>query len=628
MTLPLLPDGWRHFLGFAGYDYIAEMDRELRYFDVSANYERLLGRTREELLGRTALELGLIHPEDIDELREGLRPLFEGGTPVRVEYRFRVAGGAWAWAESSGQAFLNSAGVWRCVFISRDISVRKEMEASLAASEADYRSLIEHAVDAILIGNARGEIMRANARAFELTGYGPDDLLGMNFAALFSADEHKRAPLRYDLLDRGEDVRSERLVTRRDRTTVPVEMNTRKLPDGRYQTFMRDITERRRVERALRQTQKLESLGVLAGGIAHDFNNLLTAILGNLNLAQLFVAPESRAHPYLGAVEKIVLKAAELTRQMLAYSGKGSFVVRSHDLNQVVQEMTHLLEVSISKKVSLRLRLDPNIVPIDADVAQIQQVILNLVTNASDAVGDAEGAISISTRVMDLDDAYIAGTFASQKLSPGRYVAMEVSDTGSGIPAEIMDRIFDPFFTTKAAGRGLGLSAMLGILRGHGAGYKIYSERGRGTTFKLLFPASVKPQARAPETPEQELSPLHGTVLLVDDEETLLETLPPALEHFGLHVLTARDGREAVDLYRRDPSAVDVVLMDVTMPRMDGREAFWEVRKLRADARVILSSGYHEESVESLRNEGLADFIQKPYQLSELRRVLARVLAR
>ena len=628
MTLPLLPDGWRHFLGFAGYDYIAEMDRELRYFDVSANYERLLGRTREELLGRTALELELIHPEDIDQLREGLRPLFEDGTPVRVEYRFRVAGGAWAWAESSGQAFLNSAGVWRCVFISRDISVRKEMEASLAASEADYRSLIEHAVDAILIGNARGEIMRANARAFELTGYGPDDLLGMNFAALFSADEHKRAPLRYDLLDRGEDVRSERLVTRRDRTTVPVEMNTRKLPDGRYQTFMRDITERRRVERALRQTQKLESLGVLAGGIAHDFNNLLTAILGNLNLAQLFVAPECRAHPYLGAVETIVLKAAELTRQMLAYSGKGSFVVRSHDLNQVVQEMTHLLEVSISKKVSLRLRLDPNIVPIDADVAQIQQVILNLVTNASDAVGDAEGAISISTRVMDLDDAYIAGTFASQKLSPGRYVALEVSDTGSGIPAEIMDRIFDPFFTTKAAGRGLGLSAMLGILRGHGAGYKIYSERGRGTTFKLLFPASVKPQARAPETPEQELSPLHGTVLLVDDEETLLETLPPALEHFGLHVLTARDGREAVDLYRRDPSAVDVVLMDVTMPRMDGREAFWEVRKLRADARVILSSGYHEESVESLRNEGLADFIQKPYQLSELRRVLARVLAR
>jgi PAS domain S-box-containing protein len=628
MQLALLPDGWRHFLGFAGYDYIAEMDRELRYFDVSANYERLLGKTREELLGRTALELELVHPDDIDGLREGLRPLFEEGTPVRVEYRFRVAGGVWAWAESSGQAFLNSAGVWRCVFISRDISARKAMEASLAASEADYRSLIEHAVDAILIGNSRGEIIRANARAFELTGYGQDALLGMNIGALFSTEEHERAPLRYDRLDRGEDVRSERLLARPDGTSVPVEMNTRKLPDGRYQTFMRDITERRHVEAALRQTQKLESLGVLAGGIAHDFNNLLTAILGNLNLAQLYVAPESRSKPYLGAVEKIVLKAAELTRQMLAYSGKGSIVVRSHDLNQVVQEMTHLLEVSISKKVSLRLRLDPNIVPIDADVAQIQQVILNLVTNASDAVGDAEGAISISTRVMDLDDAYIAGTFASQKLSPGRYVALEVSDTGSGIPAEIMERIFDPFFTTKAAGRGLGLSAMLGILRGHGAGYKIYSERGRGTTFKLFFPASNKPDERGLGTPEEEASLLHGTVLLVDDEEVLLTTLPPALEHFGLNVLTARDGREAVDVFCRDVSAVDVVLMDVTMPRMDGREAFRELRKLRADVRVILSSGYHEESVEGLRHEGLADFIQKPYQLSELRRVLARVLAR
>ncbi len=889
MPLPLLPDAWRHFLGFAGYDYIAEMDRELRYLDVSANYEQLLGRPRAEIVGRTAFELQVIHPDDLAGLQLGLRPLFEQDVPVRVEYRFRAASGAWLWAESSGQAFLNSSGEWRCLFISRDVTARKEAEASLAASEADYRALIEHAVDAILIGNSRGEIIRANARAFALTGYEPDELLGMSIAGLFATETRERVPLRYDLLDRGEDVRSERMLLRKDGVQVPIEMNTRRIPDGRYQTFVRDIserrssvdalraseeryrlvfegtsigifhfdtqgrvllcneafarqmgvarenivgfdmlanlrnedvlramdvamrggrghysgqytsvtggktsylrletsglfssdgrpvgamgivedltaqraaeqelakaqsilraaldqtsagiliasahngrielanraaeeilmqdreslnrifsdpnawnqwscrradgslcplaeipilramthgetasnvelriskgnaserwvsvsaspvmddsgriaasvsviadiTERKRVEEALRQAQKLESLGVLAGGIAHDFNNLLTAILGNLNLAQLVVSPESPAQPYLDAVEKIVLKAAELTRQMLAYSGKGRFIIRSHDVNGVVREMAHLLGVSISKKATLRLELEPEIIPFEADVAQIQQVILNLVINASDALGDRDGAITICTRVAALDPETIAATFPGQHLQPGRFVVLEVSDTGCGITPEVMDRLFDPFFTTKLQGRGLGLSALLGILRGHHAGYEIRSEPGRGTTFTLYFPAGSGCAEASPAPPARATSRLRGTILLVDDESAILSTISPALEHFGFNVMTARDGMEAVEVFRRDPSAVDLVLMDVTMPRMDGKQAFRALRELRADTPVILSSGYHElESVQKLREEGLAAFIQKPYQLEELRRVLSLCLRR
>ena len=388
---------------------------------------------------------------------------------------------------------------------------------------------------------------------------------------------------------------------------------------------IRDVTYFKQAEQALRQAQKLESLGVLAGGIAHDFNNLLTAILGNLNLAQAKASRTSPVLPHLEAAEKIVMKSSDLTRQMLAYSGKGRFVVRQHDLNEVVQEMAHLLQVSISKKVVLRLCLADGMPAIEADSAQIQQVIMNLVTNASEAVGEREGLIRIATGVEELDAAYIARTFLSQSLSPGRYVTLEVSDTGCGITPEVMERIFDPFFSTKASGRGLGLSAMLGILRGHGAGYKVYSEVGRGTTFKVFFPASAAVQTGLPPASEETSTPrLDGTVLLVDDDPSILESSRSALELFGLDVTTARDGHEALEIFQDDPDAIDLVLMDLTMPRMDGRETFSALRQIRPSVRVILSSGYSEqESVQEFIGKGLAGFIQKPYKLKDLRKILS-----
>jgi signal transduction histidine kinase/ActR/RegA family two-component response regulator len=386
---------------------------------------------------------------------------------------------------------------------------------------------------------------------------------------------------------------------------------------------------RQLLERQMQHAQKLESLGVLAGGIAHDFNNLLTAMLGHMNVAETKLAPESPARPHLERLERIIHRAADLTRQMLAYSGKGRFVVRSYDLNQVVQEVTHLLEVSIPKKIALRFDLTPSLPAVEADAAQIQQVIMNLVTNAADAIGDREGTIRLITGTHLLDRAYLDQVFQGQDLLPGTYVTLEVSDTGCGMTGEVLERIFEPFFTTKVAGRGLGLSATIGILKGHRAGMRIYSEPNRGTTFKLLFPTTeVKRQDEAVQTALPALA-RKATILLVDDEEMIREAATAVLESLGLSVIPACDGREAVAIVQRPDLKVDLVLMDLTMPHMDGKEAFQIIRRLQPHLPVILSSGYNEqESMQSFSGRGLDAFLQKPYTLRVLERTVLEVLAR
>jgi signal transduction histidine kinase/ABC-type amino acid transport substrate-binding protein len=383
------------------------------------------------------------------------------------------------------------------------------------------------------------------------------------------------------------------------------------------------------LERQMQHAQKLESLGVLAGGIAHDFNNLLTAMLGHMNVAQMKLAPESPAHPHLESLERVIHRAADLTRQMLAYSGKGRFVVRPYDLNHVVREVTHLLEVSIPKKIALRFNLAGSLPLVEADAAQIQQVIMNLVTNAADAIGDRDGTIRLTTGTLHLDRAYLDQVFQGQDLRPGTYVTLEVSDSGCGMVPEVMGRIFEPFFTTKVAGRGLGLSATLGILKGHKAGIRIYSEPGHGTTFKLLFPTTEAGQVE-PATQAAPPVPAHkATILLVDDEEMIREAATAALESLGLTVLTAENGLEAVAAVQQPDRTIDLILMDLTMPQMDGREAFQAIRRIHPNMPVILSSGYNEqESIQSFMGRGLAAFLQKPYTLRALERTILEVLAR
>jgi PAS domain S-box-containing protein len=378
--------------------------------------------------------------------------------------------------------------------------------------------------------------------------------------------------------------------------------------------------ERRELEARFQQTQKLESLGVLAGGIAHDFNNLLMAILGNTELALSELSPLSPACRHLQDIESASKHAADLCRQMLAYSGKGRFVIEHVDLSELAGEMVHLLKSSISKKVALNLHLAHDLPAIEADTAQLQQLLMNLITNASEAIGDNTGEILVSTTVHECTRQDIDANLTREELPPGDYVCLEVADTGCGMGKETVERIFDPFFTTKFTGRGLGLAAALGIVRGHKGGLAVESEVGKGTRFRACFPASNI----AVDTAQSPVEVTHGSndgsrLLLAEDENLVRTASQKMLEKAGFEVMTACDGSEAVNAFVENADAIDCVVLDVTMPRMSGEEAYEEMLKTRHDLRVVFVSGYDDPGISGRCTDSTCTrFVRKPYTSSQI----------
>jgi len=396
--------------------------------------------------------------------------------------------------------------------------------------------------------------------------------------------------------------------------------------------IVQDITERKQLEaerlaleRQLFHTQKLESLGVLAGGIAHDFNNLLAAIIGNVELGKRRMNPESPAVTNLERIEQAAERAADLAKQMLAYSGKGKFVVEPLDLNLLLEEMLHMLQVSISKKAVLRFNLHRPLPSVEADATQMRQILMNLVINASEAISDKSGVIALTTGCMDCDDSYLHQVWLDENLHPGLYVYLEVADTGCGMSKETLAKLFDPFFTTKFTGRGLGMAAVMGIVRGHKGAIRVYSEVDKGTTFKILLPASSSPAELCNDTTEKTNWQGSGKILLVDDEASVRDIGVEMLTEVGFETITATDGRDALEKFQQHPD-IDAVILDLTMPKMDGEQCFRELRRLDPDIKVIMSSGYSEQEVtQKFLGKGLAGFIQKPYKLSTLREMLQKI---
>jgi PAS domain S-box-containing protein len=408
--------------------------------------------------------------------------------------------------------------------------------------------------------------------------------------------------------------------------------------DEKQAIIFRDVTDRRRseeenkkMELKVQQAQKLESLGVLAGGIAHDFNNLLMTILGNASLALLELPSDSSARQSIEQIETAAIRAANLTNQLLTYSEKNRFVMQPTQLSRLVEEMVQLLQVSISKKVVLQFKLEKDIPTVEVEPTQIRQVIMNLITNASEAIGDEEGLIILSTGMVEADRAYLDECYLGEELPTGRFIFVEVSDTGCGMDAGTQAKIFDPFFTTKFTGRGLGLAAVLGIMRAHKGSIRVTSLPGQQTVFRILIPYSAVLTPVA-EAPKQALINWRGQglVLVVDDEEGVRKVVKMILEEYGFSILTATDGCAAIEAFKEHTSQVVAVILDLTMPRLDGLKTFQELRRMRHDVKVILSSGYsEEEAVSRFVGEGLAGFIQKPYNaiglLEKMQRILGKI---
>lgn len=514
-------------------------------------------------------------------------------------------------------------------------------EEELRASEGKLRVIFDVIQAGIVLVAPDGVITYANQRMAEMLGCTLVELVGSAYLSHVHPDDRSVSEGRMNQLIRREKdfVTEERHFLRADgsdfRGYVSGRLQT--TPEGEAICFVgtiADVSElkaeeekRRKLEQQMLHVQKLESLGVLAGGIAHDFNNILLSITGNASLALKRVSSGSPAEHHLRQIESAADKAADLARQMLAYSGKGRFVVEPVDLNQLVEEMTSMLEVSISKKAILRYHLTRPLPAIEADPTQIRQIVMNLTINASEAIGEKSGVISVFTGCMACDRKYLAETWLDKDLVEGLYVFLEVADTGCGMDRETIERIFEPFFTTKFTGRGLGMAAILGIVRGHKGAIKVYSEPGKGSTFKVLIPAGTRPPEIYNVSPEQDSWQGAGTILLVDDEETIRAIGSDMLRELGFDVVCAEDGEKALEIFRHKRDEISLVLLDLTMPHMSGDETFRELRRIDAQVRVVMSSGFSEQEVtQKFLGKGLSDFIQKPYTLQSLKEKLRRIL--
>jgi len=530
-----------------------------------------------------------------------------------------------------------------------DRHARKKDQVAMQRSEVRFRTYFENSILPMAIAAPGKQWLEVNDSLCSLLGYSHAELERMTWLELTHPEDVAADVAQFNRVEAGEidGYSLEKRFIKKNRDSVDTILTVRMVRNfdrqpEYYLAQIQDITERKKTEserlnltREMLHAQKMESLGILAGGIAHDFNNLLTAILGHTSLAMMDAPANSPMKESLAEIETATKRAAELAQQMLAYSGKGMFHVSSINLNRMVEEMRHLLSASISKKITMRLELAASTPLIEGDATQIRQVLMNLIVNAAEAIDDKEGEIFIRTGTQACSVSFLEQSNVAYRLNEdapsaaGEFAFLEVQDTGCGMDAATKSHIFDPFFTTKFTGRGLGLAAIQGIIKGHRGILTLDSEAGKGSVFRVLFPMHFS-TADSPDEPHCHLDTAEwnadGRILLVDDEDDVRNTAKRMLEKLGFDVITARNGREAVDLFSSQMDSIRCILLDMTMPVWDGERTLHELKKIKPDIKIVLNSGYTEHNTAQLFvDQGQAHFIKKPYSLEELKQTLKQV---
>jgi two-component system cell cycle sensor histidine kinase/response regulator CckA len=642
---------------------------------------KLLGLQREQLIGRPVWDF--VAPEERDRSREAVCKKMSGERALRhFERDFVRPDGERLVLEIHERHIrdedLHIVGI-RSFLV--DITQRKRIEIALGESEKLYRHLVEHASDIIYRADIQGRFRVFNSMACKLLGYTPEELIGRPYLDLIRPDFRGRVRRFYrkqltrrlshtylefpalakdgrevwfgqnvEIIEEDSKVVGFQAITR----DITPQFRSRELLEGVREELEKRVSERtaelesanellrleiserqkettarQQLEAQMQHTQRLESLGILAGGIAHDFNNILAVIMGFASLALGELSTNSEARTSIEQVMSAATSAAQLTQQMLAYSGRGKFLIAPLDLSHLIEHVSRLIATVISKKATLLLDLDPHLPPIDGDSAQLQQLLINLLTNASDAIGDRPGTIRLTTGTQFCGDGEMPSASTGRTLPAGSYVFVEVADTGCGMEENTVARMFDPFFTTKFTGRGLGLAAVHGIVRGHNGTLQVRSEPEAGTVFRVIFPALTRAIEVCP-TPEMELGEtwrFEGTVLVVDDEPNIRALVATMLQRVGATVLAAVDGYDALRQFADHAGEIRAVLLDLTMPGLDGGEVFQRITASDPGVKVILCSGYDEQDVSSRCGPvAPAAFLRKPFTVSDLVRSFRTVI--
>lgn len=507
-----------------------------------------------------------------------------------------------------GKVLLDASEHWR---------TKKDLEAS----EAKYRILLDLAPDAFFHGNQNGDLIDCNNKAAELTGYSKTELSGKNISQLFTKKVLSDKPLNYEALKAGKTIITERELIRKDGVCFPVEMNSNQMPDGTYQSFFRDISERKKLLEAVQQSNKLESIGVLAGGIAHDFNNLLAGIFGYIGLARAKCEDEN-LNELLNKAYGAIERAKGLTQQLLTFSKGGEPVKKNQALVPFIEETVRFALSGSS--VSARFDIAPDLLHAEIDKNQVAQVIDNIVINAKEAMPNG-GTISVQAENLLHQD------FEHPLLKGEAYIRIRITDQGVGIPKEIINQIFDPFFTTKSRGHGLGLAMSYSIIKKHGGIIEVDSTSGKGSNFNIFLPASTVSADTGDEKSAEIKMKSSGKILVMDDEEMLREIVSKILTELGYEVMTAPDGETAIEIFNAEKNAgqpFKALIFDLTIQGgMGGREAIEKIRLTDREVIAFVSSGYSSDPVlANPKKHGFTASISKPFTLTELREILHKYL--
>jgi PAS domain S-box-containing protein len=590
------------------------LDRDFEVVHANPASCRILRTPPEEVRGKHLSTSGM--PADIlNEWLERARQTHETGQPVRFEY-FSSFSKRW-FAATVSQIAPGESGRPRIVFTAEDITTYKRTLEENRESEERFRRLYESNLMGIVSGDEEF-LLDANDVFLQMMGYTREDLAKgrLRWFDLTAPEYRHLGPQTIaGVKTVGSYGPFEKEYLRKDGSRISALIGCIRLQDSPYRDlcFVLDLTERKKLERRILDAQKFESVGVLAGGIAHDFNNLLVGVIGHTSLA-LDMLPS--AHPgreLLSQVIKNGEQAAHLTRQLLAYSGKGRFLLEPLNLSTLFEEISILVKPAISKDITLEMDLPTDLPAVEADRGQMRQVFTNLVLNAAEAITGKGGHIHVETGVREMG-ADSPGDWAAGEVTPGRYVYLEVTDTGCGLDEATRMKIFDPFFTTKFVGRGLGLAAVAGIVRGHKGAIGVTSEPGKGSRFLVLFPVSSQPvrQAAKPVTEGEARS--KGTVLVVDDEVIVRQMARSALERHGYTVMLAENGPQAIEMFHKDPNRFSLVVLDLSMPGMSGVQTLPELRRTRPEIPVLITSGYTEaQTLGMFAGQNVSGFLQKPF---------------